>query len=180
MRVRSGDTARKMFFIAVDPTDKVTRETGLTTFTVYRSRDGGTATQMTTPTVAEVDATNMPGVYVLTLDEDMDISDGAAEEEMCFHITQASMEPVTRTIELFRDHIVWFQAQTGTLSTSETTTDLTGFTVDQLINRVMIPLSGAAAGEAVQITDYTVSGGKLEHTGLLTVNMANNDWGIIV
>lgn len=102
MRIVSGDTARKLGFVAVDSTDLETRETGLTSFTVYRSRDGGTAAAMTTPTVAEVDATNMPGFYVLTLDEDMTITSSVDSEEMAFHITQASMAPVTRTIELYR------------------------------------------------------------------------------
>ena len=105
MRIASGDTSRKIAFVAVDATDYATRETGLTTFTVYRSRDGGTATAMTTPTVAELDATNMPGVYVLTLDEDMTVTASVDSEEMTFHITATGMAPVTRTIELYRPKI---------------------------------------------------------------------------
>jgi len=105
MRVASGDTARVLYFVAVDATDLKTRETGLTTFTVYRSRDGGTSTAMTTPTVAEVDATNMPGVYTLLLDEDTTIGAGNDFEEMLFHITQAAMTPVDRTIDLYRPKI---------------------------------------------------------------------------
>ena len=101
MRIASGVTDQIISFVAVDATDFATRETGLSSFTVYRSRNGGTATAMTTPTVAELDATNMPGVYTLLLDEDMTIGGGNDTEEMVFHITQASMAPVTRTIELF-------------------------------------------------------------------------------
>jgi len=101
MRIPSGVTDQSIYFVAVDSTDFTTRETGLSSFTVYRSRDGGTATAMTTPTVTELDATNMPGVYKLLLDEDMTITTGNAAEEMCFHITQASMAPVTRVIELY-------------------------------------------------------------------------------
>jgi len=56
---------------------------------------------MTTPTVAELDATNMAGVYTLLLDEDMTIGSGNDTEEMVFHITATGMAPVTRTIELF-------------------------------------------------------------------------------
>src|SRR3990167_475456 len=102
MRIPSGKTDQKIFFVAVDSTDLKTRETGLTTFTVYRSRNGGTATVYTTPTVAELDATNMPGVYCLTLDEDTTIASGSDSEEYCVHTTQASMAPVTRTVELYR------------------------------------------------------------------------------
>lgn len=102
MRIPSGITDQVVYFIAVDSTDLETRETGLTSFTVYRDRNGGGATAMTTPTVTEVDATNLPGVYKLLCDEDMTIGSGNDSEEMVFHITQASMAPVTRTIEIYR------------------------------------------------------------------------------
>lgn len=102
MRIPSGTTDQYLYFVAVDSTDLKTRETGLTSFTVYRSRDGGTATAYTTPTVIELSAANMPGVYALLLDEDMTIGSGNDSEEVCLHITQASMAPVTRVFELYR------------------------------------------------------------------------------
>jgi len=105
MRIPSGVVDQVIFFVAVDATDLKTRETGLTTFTVYRARDTGAATAMTTPTVTELSAANMPGVYSLLLDEDMTIAAGNDSEEMIFHITQAAMAPVTRTIELYRPKI---------------------------------------------------------------------------
>lgn len=105
MRIPSGVTDQYIYFVAVDSTDFTTRETGLSSFTVYRSRNGGTAAAMTTPTINETDATNMPGVYELLLDEDMTIDSGDDSQEMVFHITQASMAPVTRTIELYRPKI---------------------------------------------------------------------------
>ena len=102
MRIPSGKTDQLIYFVAVDSTDLKTRETGLTSFTVYRSRNGGTATIYTTPTVAELSAANMPGVYSLVIDEDTTIASTSDSEEYCVHITQASMAPVTRTIELYR------------------------------------------------------------------------------
>lgn len=105
MRIASGVTDQYVYFVAVDSTDLKTRETGLTTFTVYRSRNGGAAAAMTTPTINETDSTNMPGVYELLLDEDMTIDSGDDTQEMVFHITQADMAPVTRTIELYRPKI---------------------------------------------------------------------------
>jgi hypothetical protein len=105
MRIPSGVTDQVIYFVAVDSTDLKTRETGLTTFTVYRSRNGGAAAAFTTPTVTEVDATNMPGVYKLLLDEDMTIDAGDDSQEYCVHITQAAMAPVTRTFELYRPKI---------------------------------------------------------------------------
>ena len=71
IRIPSGVTDQYVYFVAVDSTDLKTRETGLTTFTVYRSRDGAASAVMTTPTINETDTTNMPGVYELLLDEDM-------------------------------------------------------------------------------------------------------------
>lgn len=105
MRIPSGTVDQYVYFVAVDATDLKTRETGLSSFTVYRSRNGGAAAAMTTPTVNETDATNMPGVYELLLDEDMTIDAGDDSQEMVFHITQASMAPVTRAIELYRPKI---------------------------------------------------------------------------
>lgn len=105
MRIPSGTTDQVIYFVAVDSADKTTRKTGLFSFTVYRDRNGAGVTAMTTPTITEVDSTNMPGVYKLLLDEDMVIGTGNDTEEMIFHITQASMEPVTRVIELYRPKI---------------------------------------------------------------------------
>jgi hypothetical protein len=105
MRIPSGTTDQYLYFVAVDSTDFTTRETGLTSFTVYRARNGGAAAAFTTPTVAEVSASNMPGVYTLLLDEDMTIGSGNDEEDMIFHITQASMAPVSIKIELYRPKI---------------------------------------------------------------------------
>jgi len=101
MRIASGVTDQYVYFVAVDATDFTTRETGLSSFTVYRSRDGGAAAAMTTPTINETDATNMPGVYELLLDEDMTIGSGNLTEAITYHITHAGMAPVTKEIELF-------------------------------------------------------------------------------
>lgn len=105
MRIPSGVTDQGLFFVAVDATDFTSRETGLNTFTVYRCRDVGAAAAYTTPSVTEVDATNMPGVYRLLLDEDMTIGAGNDSEEVCLHITHSGMAPVTRTFELYRAKI---------------------------------------------------------------------------
>ena len=43
MRMPSGVTDQYVYFVAVDSTDLVTRKTGLASFTVYRSRNGGAA-----------------------------------------------------------------------------------------------------------------------------------------
>lgn len=105
MRIASGVTDQYVYFVAVDATDLTTRETGLSSFTVVRSRNGAADATMTTPTVTELDNSTMPGVYALLLDEDMTIGTGNWTEAMCFHITHAGMAPVTVQIELFQSLI---------------------------------------------------------------------------
>lgn len=104
-RYPTGTTDQYVYFVAVDSTDFTTRETGLSSFTVYRARNGGSATAYTTPTIAEVSSSNMPGVYSLLLDEDMTIASGNKSEEVVLHITQASMAPVTLIYELYRPDV---------------------------------------------------------------------------
>lgn len=105
MRIPSGSSDRYIYFVAVDSTDLKTRETGLSSFTVYRSRNGEAAVAYTTPTVNETDSSNMPGVYELLLDEDTTLDAGDDAQEYCVHITQASMAPVTRTVEIYRPEV---------------------------------------------------------------------------
>lgn len=101
-RIPNGTTDQYIYFTAVDATDGFTKETGLTGFTVYRSRDGGTPTLWTTPTIAEVDATNMAGVYSLLIDEDTTIDPANSIEMMRVSISEASMRDVELDIELVR------------------------------------------------------------------------------
>ena len=105
MKLASAVTDQYIYFVAVDSTDFTTRETGFSSFTVYRSRNGGAAAPYTTPTVNETDSSNMPGVYELLIDEDMTIDAGDETQEICLHITHAGMAPVTRVFELFRPKI---------------------------------------------------------------------------
>jgi hypothetical protein len=131
MRFPSGTVDQYLYFVAVDPTDLKTRETGLSSFTVYRSRNGGAAAAYTTPTVNETDNTNMPGVYELLLDEDMTIDSGDKSQEVCLHITHASMAPVTRTFELYRPDVTVGETITvssGAVSSVTTTATATAVT----------------------------------------------------
>lgn len=91
-RIASGTVDQYVYFQAA---------TGLSSFTVYRARNGITPAAMTTPTVSEVDSTNMPGIYSLKLDEDMTVADGNITEHMAFYITAAGMTPKFVEVELF-------------------------------------------------------------------------------
>jgi hypothetical protein len=102
MRIPSGVSDQYIYFVGLDAEAPTQRKTGLSGFTVYRSRNGGASAAFTTPTVNETDVTNMPGCYELLLDEDMTIDAGDDSQEMLFHITATGMVPVSRVIELYR------------------------------------------------------------------------------
>jgi len=104
LRMVAGTTNEYVYFIAVDSTDLHTRETGFSSFTVYYSIGSGSGTAMTSPTIAETDNTNMPGVYDLLIDEGGMTTMPAGDDtiELCLHITHAGMDPVTRVIEIYR------------------------------------------------------------------------------
>ena len=70
--------------------------------------------------------------------------------------------------------IIYGAAATGTLSTTQCTSDLTGYADDQLIGRVIIFTSGDCDGEATDITDYASTNGLLTFTALTTAP-ANSD-----
>lgn len=158
MRVESGDITRQLYFMAVDATDLKTFETGLATWTVYRSRNGAAEVAYTTPTIAEIDATNCPGLYAILLDEDTTITAGAAEEQCALRITHTGMAPVTLTFTLFEYLGVSLAktaqagaAQTITLASSDSSVDdyYNGWGIDIV--------GGTGIGQANDITDYVGS-----------------------
>jgi len=70
--------------------------------------------------------------------------------------------------------IIYGAAATGTLSTTQATSDLTGYTVDQLIGRIITVTSGVAEGESSAITDYVEVNGLITFD-LMTLAMGNGD-----
>ena len=116
MRIKKDAVTQKLSFVGLDSTDHTTRKTGLSTFTVYYSLNGGTATAMTTPTIAELDATNMAGDYTSLIDEAGMVSSAG---ELTVHIAATGMDHVTVTVEIvesFESDIpsdVWDEILTG-------------------------------------------------------------------
>lgn len=86
----------------------------------------------------------------------------------------SSISSLQETANTLSSGIITGQAQTGTLSTTQATTNLTDYTDDQLIGRIIIWISGACAGEATNITDYASTGGRLTYTAM-TLAPANGD-----
>lgn len=101
-RIVNNSLLGKVYFVAVSSADNITRLTGLTGFIVYRSRNGSAAVIMTTPTITEISAANMPGLYCLTVDEDTALDAAYDEQTLAFHFTAAGMQPVTVTADLVR------------------------------------------------------------------------------
>lgn len=113
------------------------------------------------PTKAELDS----GLAALN---DLD----AAGIRTAVGLASADLDTQLGTIDTGVDNlelgIIFGAAATGTLSTTQATTDLTGYADDQLIGRVIVWLSGACEGEGTNITDSANSGGLLTFTALTT------------
>ncbi len=167
MRVLSGDITKYLYFVAVDENDLKTREPGFSSFTVVRSRNGAADSAMTTPTVTEIDATNMPGVYALLMDEDMTLADGNVEEEMVFHITHAGMAPVTRTVNIYDDGSIIVTVNTVNSTAVAFETDAAEGTDEHYRGRWLLGLSGALKGQKLPVIGYENTNGTfrvLNHT----------------
>lgn len=152
MRFVSGDTTKYVYFVAVDSSDLITRETGLSSFTVYRARNGAAPAAYTTPTIAEVDSTNMPGVYELLLDEDMTLDAGDQSQMVALHITASGMAPVTLQYELYRPSVT--AGETLTVATGGINAALgTGVITAGSIAADAIGASELAADAVAEIAD---------------------------
>lgn len=187
MRIPSGKTDQLIFFVAYDSSDHTTRKTGLSSFTVYRSRNGGTATVYTTPTVTELSSSNMPGLYALTVDEDTTIGTNSDSEEYAVHITATGMDPVTRSIELYRGVAQTSLNKTtnaigrGTVTTGGSTTSVptsaltiagaaaSGVVADQFKGRTVL-FDGDTTTAGLRGTSTTITASSASNTPTLTVD----------
>jgi len=70
-------------------------------------------------------------------------------------------------------------AQSGTLTTSEMTTDLTEATNDHYNDRIIIWITGTLTGQAAQITDYDGTAKKLTFTPVTEAPIANDEFIIV-
>ena len=106
-----------------------------------------------------------------TTNTDMRGTDSAA--------TAANLATVDAIVDNLNLGIIYGAAATGTLSTTQATSDLTGYANDQLIGRVIIFTSGDAEGEATDITDYASASGLLTFTALTTAPADGDTFKIV-
>jgi len=179
MRIPSGVVDQYVYFVGVDETDLNARETGLSSFTVYRSRNGGAAAAMTTPTVNETDSSNMPGVYELLLDEDTTIAAGNDSEEMALHISHAGMAPVTRVIELYRPKITAGYTlgveSDGDLTKVNTLDGHTAQTADHTAGIADVPTVSEFNARSLPSADYVVTSDTIAGVTLVDTCTTNSD-----
>ena len=131
-------------------------QVGLSSFTVYRSKNGAAAVIMTTPTINETDSTNMPGIYELLLDEDMSLAADNVTEQMSFWITHAGMPPVFLEIELFEPPIptknkILANLEFVFLAASDNVTPVTGATGTGVTRSIDGGAFGAGTGTIAEI-----------------------------
>lgn len=168
MRIPSGKIDITLYFMAVDSSDLITPKTGLSAFTVYRSRNGGTATVYTTPTIVELSAANMPGLYSLLIDEDTSIASTSDAEEYAVRITCATMAPVTRVLELFRRDTTSGQTITVASGAVSSVTTVTGN-----VNGSVGSVTGNVAGSVASVTG-NVAGSVASVTGNVGGNVTGS------
>lgn len=100
-------------------------------------------------------------------------------EDQSIIITTYGHESAQHNTERMAGTVVYGLAQTGTLSTTQMTTDLAEVTDDHYNGRTLIFLSGNLKGQATDVTDYSGTNGLLTFTGL-TEAPANNDQFVLV
>ncbi len=151
--------------------------TGLTTFSVEYSKNGGTSwSDMTTPTITEIDN----GAYFLLCDEGMTLSAGNVSEAMLFRITQATMDTAWKEIEIYRPiEGIIRGAATGTPTSTSMNTDLTGFADGDLPPRSVIFISGTANGQLAEILTYTSASGVITYAALNTTAVAGDKFVVV-
>ena len=109
---------------------------------------------------------NVTLVATTTTNTDMRGTDSAA--------TAANLATVDANVDTLLLGVITGTAQTGTLSTTQATTDLTGYANDELIGRVIVFTGGTADGQASDITDYASASGLVTFTAIPTAP-ANGD-----
>ena len=93
--------------------------------------------------------------------------------------TTQTANDVGADVQTMVNGIITGTAQTGTLSTTQASTDLTGYADDELIGRVVVWISGTADGQASKITDYANTNGVLTFVSMATAPVNGDTFKIV-
>ncbi len=93
--------------------------------------------------------------------------------------TETKQDIIDANVDQLKLGIIFGTAQTGTLAVGSCTSNLTGYTNDQLIGRIIIFTAGPADGEATDITDYASANGLLTFTALTLAPENGNAFKIV-
>jgi hypothetical protein len=177
-------------FSSNDPAASVTVSTLLLS-DLYVYKDGSVTDIVTDGATVDIDFDGRVGVHKLTIDTSVDAAYSTGSDYMVLiegatvdaaNITAAiltfSIENRYNSAAAVADQlnlgIIYSSFATGSLSATSCTTNLSGYADNQLIGRVLVVTSGAAEGEATDITDYANTNGVLTITAL-TTTPANTD-----
>jgi len=125
--------------------------------------------------IIQTDTTTDIPATITTVQADLDILTGADGVNL-LSATQASIDAIevdtSTTLDTKLNNldlgIIYGVAQTGTLSTTQATSDLTGFANSELVGRAIIFTGGTANGQASDITAYASASGLLTFTAVTT------------
>ena len=95
------------------------------------------------------------------------------------YATESKQDIIDTNVDNLNLGIIYGAAATGTLAVGSCTSDLTGFTDDQLIGRVIIFTAGPADGEATDVLDYASASGLLTFTDLTLAPEDGNAFKIV-
>ena len=93
--------------------------------------------------------------------------------------TAQTANDIGADVQTMVDGIITGLAQTGTLSTTQASTDLTGYADDELIGRVIVFTGGTADGQASKITDYANTNGLVTFVQITTAPVNNDPFKIV-
>lgn len=93
--------------------------------------------------------------------------------------TSAALATVDTNVDNLNLGIIYGTAQTGTLSTTQATTDLTGYADSELIGRVIIFTGGTADGQASRITAYANASGLVTFQAITTAPVNADPFKIV-
>ncbi len=131
---------------------------GVDTATMRGTNNAALASIATEARLAELDAANLPADIDAIPTTAMRGTDSAA--------TEAKQDILDSNVDNLNLGIIYGIAETGTLSVTQCTSDLTGFTDGQLKGAAIIFTSGPADGERKTITGYESASGLITFDAL--------------